>query len=299
MEFLQLKYFQKVAKLEHITKAAEELQIAQPSLSNTIARLENDIGVPLFDRQGRQIKLNRFGKIFLEQVNKSLMELEEGKRAVQDLAGLSKGSITFSSSISKILPEIIGGFLAKYPDVQFRQLIEPISSMKKSLDNGEIDFCMSSLPFDDSEIEWQPLITEEIFLIVPKNHKFAGRKSVRLCELHSETFINLNAGYGYRKITDKFCKDAGFIQNVSFEVGEPYAIVRLVEQGVGVAFIPALDWLSPTDDINDRIQIVEPTCQLTIGLAWSKNRYLSLAALEFKKFITDYFKKISSDIKSI
>ena len=140
MELLQLKYFQTVAKLEHITKAAEVLQIAQPSLSKTITRLENDLGVPLFDRHNRQIKLNHFGKMFLQRVDKALMELEEGQREVQELAGLKKGSITLASSISKILPELMRGFMSKYPDVHFKQVIKPISEMKNQNPSAMRDF---------------------------------------------------------------------------------------------------------------------------------------------------------------
>lgn len=90
MELLQLKYFQTVARLEHMTKAAEELHIAQPSLSKTIARLEKDLGVPLFDRQGRQITLNPFGKVFLKRVERIFHELSEGEREIKDLANLQQ-----------------------------------------------------------------------------------------------------------------------------------------------------------------------------------------------------------------
>jgi DNA-binding transcriptional LysR family regulator len=89
MELLQLHYFQTVARLEHMTKAAEELKIAQPSLSKTISRLEEDLGAPLFNRQGRNIRLNQFGKVFLTRVDRIFRELEEGKREIRDMAGLN------------------------------------------------------------------------------------------------------------------------------------------------------------------------------------------------------------------
>lgn len=92
MELLQLHYFQTVARMEHMTKAAKELRIAQPALSKTIARLEEDLGVPLFDRQSRQIKLNSFGKAFLKSVDTALSALEEGRREVSDLAGMERGA---------------------------------------------------------------------------------------------------------------------------------------------------------------------------------------------------------------
>src|SRR5688572_20754944 len=94
MELLQLKYFLTVAKLEHVTKAAQELHIAQPALSRTIQRLEEeDLGVPLFDRKARQIRLNPFGKAFEAKAKAAIHLLEEGRREVEDLAGLKQGRI--------------------------------------------------------------------------------------------------------------------------------------------------------------------------------------------------------------
>lgn len=128
MEFLQLYYFQTVARTEHMTKAAEELRIAQPSLSKTIARLEADLGVPLFDRHGRQLRLNSYGKTFLQRVDRVFMEIHEGRRELQDRAGLDKGNITLAVSIPKLLPELLGSFLKEFPDVLIRQRIESTST---------------------------------------------------------------------------------------------------------------------------------------------------------------------------
>ncbi|SEM54818.1 regulatory helix-turn-helix protein, lysR family [Paenibacillus sp. OV219] len=100
MELLQLKYFQTVARLEHMTKAAEELNIAQPSLSQTIARLEEDIGVALFDRKGRAIRLNRFGQVFLERVEHILQSIDESVREVRDMSGMNRGIIKLAASIT-------------------------------------------------------------------------------------------------------------------------------------------------------------------------------------------------------
>src|SRR3954454_11868431 len=108
MELLQLKYFQTVARIEHMTKAAEELHIAQPALSKTIARLESDLGVPLFDRHKRQITLNAFGRIFLEQVEIELTALEEGKRRVTEEAGLERGRVFLATTNHKCDAELVG-----------------------------------------------------------------------------------------------------------------------------------------------------------------------------------------------
>jgi DNA-binding transcriptional LysR family regulator len=299
MEFLQLKYFQTVARLEHMTKAAEELRIAQPSLSKTIARLEEDLGVPLFDRQGRKIQLNAFGKVFLKRVERAFHELSEGKREIKDLAGLSQESITLAVSIPRILPDLLGSFLNQYPHVRFQQFLESTSSMKRQLEDAEIEFCISSVPIEGPEIVWEPLMTEEIFLIVPPGHRLAGRDSIYLHEVKDESFISMNTGYGFRNLTDEFCKEAGFIPHIAFEGDEPGVIGELVRQGLGIAFVPALTSLRNSDALSKRLRIIEPRCQRTIGLGWSKRRYLSSTAQQFRQFVIEYFSNISSQLNGI
>ncbi len=299
MEFLQLKYFQTVARLEHMTKAAEELRIAQPSLSKTIARLEEDLGVPLFDRQGRKIQLNAFGKVFLKRVERAFHELSEGKREIKDLAGLSQESITLAVSIPRILPDLLGSFLNQYPHVRFQQFLESTSSMKRQLEDAEIEFCISSVPIEGPEIVWEPLMTEEIFLIVPPGHRLAGRDSIYLHEVKDESFISMNTGYGFRNLTDEFCKEAGFIPHIAFEGDEPGVIGELVRQGLGIAFVPALTSLRNSDALSKRLRIIEPRCQRTIGLGWSKRRYLSATAQQFRQFVIEYFSNISSQLNGI
>lgn len=122
MDFLQLKYFKTVAKLENITRAAEELHIAQPSLSKVISRLEDSVGVPLFDRIGRRIRINEFGRIFLNRVDRIFLELDEGKKEVSDLAKLKFRSITVGATSSRLLPTLIKKYLTKNPNTNFRLL---------------------------------------------------------------------------------------------------------------------------------------------------------------------------------
>ena len=100
MELTQLRYFKKVAKTEHITKAAEELHITQPALSRTISRLEEQVGVRLFDRNNNKIRLNSFGYVFLKRVERAFSELDDGLKEVSDMYSLDKGKIVFSTSES-------------------------------------------------------------------------------------------------------------------------------------------------------------------------------------------------------
>lgn len=295
MELLQLKYFQTVARLEHMTKAAEQLQIAQPSLSKTISRLEEDLGVELFDREHRKISLNAAGKVFLNRVDRAFAELNEGQRELNKFLDQDQKSITLAVTIPRVLPALLGSFLSKYPDVRFQQFLKSVSFMKKMLLEGELDYCISSVPIEGEGIRWEPLITEEIFLIVPPNHQLAGRESVRLEEVKDEAFISMNTGYGFRNLTDQFCREAGFVQNIAFEGDEPTVISDLVRQGLGVAFVSELSWVPKSGEFPHHLRIVEPVCQRTIGLAWSERHYFTPIAKQFRLFVLEYFLKISQN----
>lgn len=290
MDILQLKYFQKVAQLEHMTNAARELNIVQPSLSMTIARLEEDLGVPLFDRQGRQIKLNAYGRAFLKKVNSALLLLEEGRREITDMAGLERGSVSFAATTLSRFSNLLGEFISQYPHTNFRIIQSSTEEEKlKLLQEGDIDFYFSYRSFEKSEIRSLPILTEEIMLAVPPNHRLADKQRIRLEEVAEDSFISLKSGYGFRDITDKYCKKAGFIPNIICESDEPAALGRLVNTGLGVSFMPAA--AKTEDPCLHLLHVEEPELVWTLYLTWLEKHYLSQAAQTFSHFVIAYFTK--------
>ena len=292
MNFLQLKYFQEVASLEHMTKAAESLNVSQPSISNTISRLEKELGVPLFIRQGRQIKLTPYGQVFLKRINRSFFELEEGVSELKAMAGLERGYISISTTLASIMPYLLKDYLTKYPANKIIQnQAFSTEDIKKQLINNEIDFCISWLPIIDGDIEWLPLKMEEIYLSVPRNHPLAHRKKINLAEASEDTFISLIPEYAFRKITDDFCHRAGFEPNISIQISDASALHYFVDQNYGVTFTPSF-LIEPTKDMNCvHIPIKNPICQCTIGIAWHKSHSMSQSAREFIDFTTEFFRK--------
>ncbi|MDJ0932227.1 LysR family transcriptional regulator [Breoghania sp.] len=142
MWLLQLKSFQVI-----ITRAAEVLHIAQPSLSKTIAELEQNLGVPLFDRNGRRIKLNRFGHAFLRRVRSVFGEIDQARQELKDMANENSGHVTVGVTKSQILPNLFEDYLAKYRDIKFKLFqVFGLHKIAHQLRDGEFDFCISSLP---------------------------------------------------------------------------------------------------------------------------------------------------------
>lgn len=257
MELLQLQYFCKVAKLEHMTKAAQELHIAQPALSKTISRLEEHAGVPLFDRNGRQIQLNAFGKAFLKKVEAALCLLEEGQRELIDLAGMERGRVIIATTTHKCFSDMIGSFMSLHPDVQMR--ITQASSEEKK---------------------------QQIRLAVPPSHHLANRDTIDLAEVAHEPFICIKEGNPFRAMTDAFCQQAGFAPNIICEVDEHSAISHFLHAGIGIAFLPE----TLGDKVNSLhlIRMERPFCQRTYQLAWRKDRYLSVASRTFRDYVISY-----------
>jgi len=288
MELLQLQYFRKVAELEHMTKAAEELHIAQPALSKTISRLEEDVGVPLFDRKGRQIRLNAYGKAFLRKVETALQALEDGQKEVEDMAGLERGRVYVATTTHKCFSDAIGDFIARRPGARLHISQASEAEKTEKLRRGELDLCITFPPIQLPDIEGAAFLTERIMLAVPLGHPFAGRGSIRLAEAAAEPFICIKPENPFREMTDEFCRQAGFAPNVVCEVDEHSAVGHFLSTGIGIAFLPET-LLEKFDAPFHVLEIEEPECLRTYQIAWAKNRYLSAAAKEFRDFIVQRF----------
>jgi DNA-binding transcriptional LysR family regulator len=292
MDLQQLKYFQTIARLENMSRAAEELYVAQPSLSRAIARLEEELGAPLFDRLGRQIHLNQLGRVFLHRVEQAFAELEAGKREVADMAGLEQGLVGLAVLYTvgaQLLPEILGAFRKDHPSIRFHLFQNGAHAMINQLRKGEIDLCISSPKPEQSDIGWAPLRTEEIFLAVSPHHRLAGRDSIYLSEVAHDPFISLKREYGLREMTDHFCQQAGFEPRITFEGDEIVMVRGLVAAELGVAFIPALALRNASEPTVSCLHISDFPCQRTIGLAWLQERYLTASVQLFRQFVIEYF----------
>jgi DNA-binding transcriptional LysR family regulator len=296
MDLLQLRYFRVVARREHMTKAAEELSIAQPSLSKTIRRLEKEIGVPLFDRQERSLQLNQFGKAFLEHVETIFSELEEGQRKVRDMAGLEYGKVSLIAASLPWIPDLLHRFQVLHPSIHFRFSQCPFAQIPQQLETGAYDFGFLSSPLVKPGIQWRSLLTEEILLVVPSTHRLAGQKYIPLHEVAHEPVVIEKVGCGLRDLIDAFCQQAGITLSIPYEIDEPATLYEFVKAGLGVGFTPALMKQRANERVLSCIHLTNPTCERTLGLAWQEKRYLSQAALAFRQFVIEYFADLEQNL---
>lgn len=290
MELLQLQYFRTTARLEHMTKAAEQLHIAQPALSKTISRLEEDLGVPLFDRANRQIRLNAFGKAFLNKVEAALSLLEEGQQEITDMAGLERGTISIATNVLNRLTPAIIAFREQYPEVRFRiNQIAPAetSTIADLLDQGSVDLGFGPMSLDKQGIQVLPVLQAEVFLAVPRGHRLEHESSIVLQQVAEDPFIEYKVGHPFREINNEISRKAGIQRTIVCEVEEPAALGSLVEAGLGVAFVPGCKG----DEIPKftRLHIEGTDNRRAFSVAWNETRYQSKAASAFQQFLVEYF----------
>ncbi|WP_169081419.1 LysR family transcriptional regulator [Paenibacillus sp. PL91] len=291
MELLQLQYFLAVARLEHVTEAARSLHVTQSSLSKTIQRLEEDLGVPLFDRIGRRLRLNEFGSRFLRRAERALFELEQGKQEISDLSSPEHGTLELAVTTASTLPKILREFRKKRPYIQFHVQMLTTQEMVTLLHRGEVDFCLSSPPIQGDDIGCQIVYIDPILVAVPKGHRLADRSSVSLSELRDEWFVGVKKGYGTRDLVDAICKSVGFAPKYVYEGDEPARLSTLVEAEIGIAFIPSTARFS-REHIK-YLQVENHELVREIALVWNRSRYISRAALEFREVVVQYFEALS------
>ncbi|MFD8324101.1 LysR family transcriptional regulator [Streptomyces lydicus] len=289
MDLLSLRYFREVARREHISRAAEELRVAQPSVSRTITRLEAELGVPLFDRQGRTIRLNRYGSAFLARVERALNELDDARREVADAAGLDDGSVAVAAETLLPLTELLAAFRAAYPGVAVRCFQCTPEAMLGRLRSREADFCFASQPLPGPGLDAVRLLHEEVLLAVPLAHPLAGRNRIAPADLVAEPFITTRPGHWQRALLERLFAATGRRPVIACEGDEPGATHFLIAAGLGIGLMPSLARADLSGAPLGWLRLDTPGCVRTLDLVRSEDRYLSLAARRFRDMAVAHF----------
>jgi len=254
MTLQQLRYFCVTAEVLHYTRAAALLYISQPSLSYALSKLEKELGMPLFEKQGKQITLTRYGAEFLPYAKRALSELSKGQDRLKEMKTPSTGIINlgyiYSVSFS-VLPSFVERFYTYLGNRQtaFRFHQGMAGGLIEQLLNGSLDLLIAGRPEIDS-IEYIPVAEQELFLAVPSSHRLSDRASVTLPDVSEEQFISIShEALIYRELADRF-KKASFSPHIVFEADEYSSIAASVTTGAGVAIMPRLPIL---DNFNLRL----------------------------------------------
>lgn len=294
MNWQHLVYFLEIVDKKNFGKAADSLYITPSALSKAIRALEEEAGFPLFEKQGRNSILTRYGEEFYPYVRDSLSTLDEGLHKIQERLGVLNGHVKISgvyTQCAEYIPEKLKQFKKQYPNITFEISYHVSGLILDYLLNGKIDlgFCGD---FDMNRPEYKEvahrvLKEEELVIIVPKNHPLARERYVDFSRLKEDTFISYrNNNAGLNELLMNICRVNGFDPHIGYEVFDDYAVVQMVATGLGVGLIPDNTYL-----LNSNISVLrfkENPPQRTLYMVWKKEGYyLSPAAAAFKRFIED------------
>ncbi|REK77200.1 LysR family transcriptional regulator [Paenibacillus paeoniae] len=284
MELRQLNYVIQIANEKNFSRAADKLHIAQPSLSQQLSKLEQELGVLLFRRTTNSVELTQAGKVFVEKSQTILDTVEQLKQEMDDMAQMRRGRLvvgTLPITGSHVLPLVLPVFGAQYPQIEVVLVEETTTKLEQLTASGGTDLSLLSLPLIDSSLNCEPYLEEEIWLAVPPQHKLASRhEPIEISELTSEPFIGLKRGQGFRQITVELCEAVGFTPQIVFESSNIETVQSLVAGGMGIAFVPRMLTRTGGDFAPVYLKLSSRPTR-TLVVASRKGRYLSKAAQAF------------------
>lgn len=245
MEIHQLRYFCAIADTGSFSRAAQQSHVSQPSLSQQIRKLEDELGARLFDRLGRTVRLTELGRAFLPHARTVLRDLEAARSDVVE----RKASISGTVCVGVIptigpyfLPPVLAAFSRKYPQARVTVIEEITPLLLERIRSGSMDLAIVALPLQGRTQEFQSfrLVQEKLYAVLPKQHSLAKRRSLSLEELHDDPFLLLRDGHCFRETAVAACKRARLQPRIVFESGQFSSILSMVSAGLGVSIIPAM-----------------------------------------------------------
>jgi len=288
MNLNHLHYFRVLAQLEHYTQASKELSITQPSLSHAISNLEKDLGTYLFEKDGRNVRLTKYGRFFLQYVDNALNELEVGEKKLRDLTNSSFGVIDLGFIYTlgaHTMPNLIKDFLnnEQYKNITFSLFQGTTRNIITGLKNEKIDLGFCSMVKDEPDIDFVPILEEELVLIVSKDHELASLDSIDLKDVAAYPFVYFNKESGIRPLIDSLFEKVNVTPKIICEVEEDSAVIGLVTVDYGIAIIPNISLIKNFEV--KVLRITNPIIKRYIYLASMKNKYISPSASLFRSYI--------------
>ncbi|MFF8646286.1 LysR family transcriptional regulator [Streptomyces sp. NPDC015345] len=289
MQFQQLLYFVAVAETRHFTRAAEEVHVSQPSLSQQIRALEKELGAELFSRARGNITLTDAGEALLPLARRILADADTARIEVQELAQLRRGRIRLGATPSVctgLLPEVLRAFHDRHPGIQL--LIEEGGShdLVRELARGALDLALVVLPLPSPSpaLTTVELLREDLVVVSSPRARRRLGESVRIADLQGERLVMFRHGYDLRELTVAACRAAGFEPEFAVEGGEMDAVLGFVRAGLGVAVVPRMVAERSGSDLRVT-RLSQPSLHRTIALAHRSDVAPPRAARELQRML--------------
>ncbi|WP_194435072.1 LysR family transcriptional regulator [Vibrio fluminensis] len=289
MDSKHLKHFVTVAEFGHFTQAAKALHIAQPALSISIKKFEQQLGMALFRRTDRKVELTDEGKVLLKHAKRVLQQIDDAKLAMDELKGLEKGEVRLGAPSmmgSYFFPQVLMAFKSRYPNLKLTLVDAGTGSIRKMLLNGELDIGVINLDKQvPDDLETDILLHSEMVAVVGKDHPFASKQSVRFDEFFEQDLVMFKEGYFHRDYIEAKAKENELELECAFETNLLPLILSIVRREFAITALLDLVTHHEADIVG--VPFEQPV-KLDLALAWRKGGYLSIADRTFIEFVKSF-----------
>lgn len=278
METHQLRYFLAVARLRNFSRAAEQCRVAQPSLSQQIRKLEDELGERLFERSTREVSLTPAGDLFREHATRVMEEMEHARERVREVSGLLRGRVVLGALPTMapyFLPARLRAFTRKHAGIEVVVHEDTTAQLVEGVLAKEIDVALLSLPVERAGLEAEEFFDEPLMVALPKRHPLAAKRRLTLDDLENESFILMKEGHCLAGQALQFCRLNGFSPRVSFRSAQIETVLSFVANGWGVSIVPQM---SATRSVTGLAFRELPGVTRSIGVVFRSGRPLSGAA---------------------
>lgn len=292
MQLHQLEYVLAVARHHSFTRAAEEINIAQSSLSQQISNLEKELGVNLFTRTTRSVYLSAVGEEFVEHAMRIMSEVSAAQQCIQEYVSIDKGHLTVGIIpvvAHYSVPKLLADFNREFPGVKLSLIENQDDELLDMLSSSKLDLAIIQHADSNSPFQYFPLYVDSMVLLTSKRHPLAFRKTVDLRELKKEKFIITPPTSGHHHDFEKACHGVGFEPNVIMTCSSVKTIMGLTIEGIGISVLSSKVALSMGEDSNEvAILTLTPTIERRLHLAIPKNINISPALKVFVKYASQW-----------
>jgi DNA-binding transcriptional LysR family regulator len=295
----QLVYFTAVAASGSFTHAADQVGVAQPTLSKQVRVLEAELGTPLFDRTSSGATLTQAGEVLLPYASRILSDAESARVQVQELAGLRRGRLRVGATPSLwsgLVADALRAFRTGHPDLEVQVQESGSKDLVRQLSDGELDLALVivSQHHHEPALVTTPLLREDLVVVSPADEPPPVPGGVmRITDLAGRPLVMFRPGYDLRDVTLSACRAAGFEPELAIEGGEMDAVLRFAEAGLGLAVVPSM--VLATRPLLRATPLVEPRLRRTVALAVRKGIAPPPAATAFRRALMDHLEKLSQE----
>ncbi len=299
MEIHQIRYMCAVAETGSFTRAAAREHISQPSLSQQIIKLEQELGTKLFYRFSRSVRLTESGQVFLPRAKQVLRAVASAKSEIQEMTATACGALKIGvipTIAPYLLPRMLPPFSSKFPQVNITITEDITSGLLQKLRENALDMAIVALPVRGGEFISEEILRERLYLVASTKKPLCGNGSVHLKDLAGEPFLLLKEGHCFRDTAIAACRQLKFTPNIVFESGHLASILGMVAAGMGISIVPQMAVESRSGCTF--VAIGDESAVRRIGLVRLRSRFRSRLQLELLKHFSTYSPFGSANIRA-